>query len=483
MKSEFNRRTFMQRSLVTGGALFAIHAGNHKVLGANETIRVAITGINGRGRNHIDEFQEMENVEVVALIDPDSRLFASRGKQVVDKGGKQPQVYQDVRQAMESKDIDVLSIATTNHWHSLSTIYACQAGKDVYVEKPLSHNVFEGRIAVEAARKYNRIVQHGTQSRSSRGWAQLAEIAKQGTYGKLLVSRGLVYKRRDSIGFKPNEAPPQELAYDLWLGPAPEQAYNTNLVHYNWHWFWDFGNGDIGNQGVHQMDIARWMIPGATWPKSVLTLGGRLGYVDQGETPNTQLVIMDYGETKLIFEVRGLPTDHYLAEGKGNQCDNVLHFEAGVVANGKFYPKGDMSNPEDLPDVDVKMGPGGGHFQNFIEAVRSRKVEDLNADVLEGHYSAGLCHLANLSYRVGKPVPFHPRQAALKADTDLLETYERMEEHFKENKVSLEENAYLMGRKLVFDAENEQIVDDIQANDLLTRYYRKPFVVPDKASV
>ncbi len=480
--SKDTRRNFLKKSLAAG-SLFAVSTAQHQVIGANNRVRVAVTGIHGRGRSHMNAFQKMDNVEVVALIDPDSSLFESRSKMIVDMGGEKPKCFQDVRKAMEQKDIDALSIATTNHWHALSGIYACQNGKDVYVEKPCSHNVFEGRILVEAARKYNRIVQHGTQSRSSSGWWKLAEIVKKGTYGKLLISRGLVYKRRNSIGFQDYVKPPKELAFDLWLGPAPDQPYNGNLVHYNWHWFWDFGNGDIGNQGVHQMDIARWMIPGATLPKKVLCLGGRLGYVDQAETANTQLVLMDYGETKLIFEVRGLETDHYLTGGRGNQNTDFLHFEEGVVAGGKFYRNGDMSKGENLPNVDVELGPGGGHFENFIAAVRSRKQSDLNADILEGHYSAALCHLSNISYRVGKPVPFKPIQSQVKADSDLLEAYNRMQEHLIKNGVTPDENAYFMGRELKIDVENESIIDDIEANHLLTRWYREPFVVPDKANV
>src|SRR4029079_8860741 len=219
-------------------------------------------------------------------------------------------------------------------WHALMTIWACQAGKDVYVEEPASHNVHEGAIAVEAARTFNLTVQHGTQSRSSGSWAALAELAKSGKYGKLLVSRGLVYKSeagkpgtRGDIGFRPEKAPPSELDFNVWLGPAPKQPYHENLVHYRWHWFWDFGNGDIGNQGVHQMDIARWMIPDATLPKSVVSFGGRIGFKDQGETACTQVAVMDYGETQLIFEVRGLKSKTYPHAGGS---DNVLHFEAGT---------------------------------------------------------------------------------------------------------------------------------------------------------
>ena len=196
----------------------------------------------------------------------------------------------------------MISIAAPNHWHSLITIWACQAGKDVYVEKPLSHHMSEGRKCVEAARKYRRVVQHGTQKRSHQQLAQQISAIQSGKYGKLLVSKGYCCKPRWSIGFKKPAQPPAHLDFDLWLGPAPEQTYHENLVHYNWHWFWDTGNGDIGNQGVHEMDVARWAIKGATLPTRMWSLGGRFGYEDQAQTPNTLLAVYEYGETLLVFE-------------------------------------------------------------------------------------------------------------------------------------------------------------------------------------
>ncbi len=308
--SQLSRRQFLNRSLAAAGAGAAFAIGGTKssgrVLGANDTIRIGVAGLNGRGESHVGAFSHMKGVEVVYLIDPDTRTFGKRLKQIEQAGGSTPQTVQDVRRALDDKNLDAVSVATPNHWHALITIWACQAGKDVYVEKPCSHNVHEGRIAVEAARKYQRVVQHGTQARSSREWAQVVEVIRSGKLGKLLVARGLCYKPRGSIGFKPNTTPPEQIDFNLWLGPARERPFNGNLVHYNWHWFWDFGNGDIGNQGVHEIDKARWMIPGATLPKSVVSLGGRFGYSDQGETANSQIALFDYGDTQLIFEVRGL---------------------------------------------------------------------------------------------------------------------------------------------------------------------------------
>ncbi len=476
-----NRRTFLKGSAAVA-ATFAIAGtkASGRILGANDTIRIGVAGLNGRGGEHVNQFSRMDGVQITYLIDPDKRTWDKRVKTVKERGGNSPKTVQDARKALDDKELDAISIATPNHWHSLLAIWGCQAGKDVYVEKPCSHELHEGRVAVEAARKNNRIVQHGTQSRSSTDWAQLAEIAASGRYGKLLVSRALCYKSRKSIGVKPNAQPPEALDYSLWLGPALTHPFNENYVHYNWHWFWPFGNGDIGNQGVHQMDIARWMIPGdAALPKTVYSLGGRFGYEDQGETPNTQVAVMDYGNggPSLIFEVRGLDTDGYLGEKVGN----ILHFEEGVVAGGKFTPKG-SDKAEKLPKVDATRGPGGeNHFANFIAAVRSRQVADLNADIEEGHRSSALCHLANISYRLGQPVPFSAKTEAVGDNQNALETFERMESHLKDNGVSLDGLEFQLGRTLTVDPKSESFVNDPEADRLLTRTYRPPFIVPDHA--
>jgi predicted dehydrogenase len=473
-----SRRTFLKRSLAAAGAgaAFTIAGtkSSGKVIGANDVIRVGVAGLNGRGQSHLADLLNIKGVEITYLIDPDQRTYKKSLSRVSSSGGSPPKTVTDIREALDDKNLDVVTIATPNHWHSLISIWACQAGKDVYVEKPCSHNVHEGRIAVEAARKYNRIVQHGTQSRSDGTMAGMVEFIKSGKAGKLQVARGLCYKRRKSIGFKDAGMPPSELDFNLWLGPAPDQAYNGNLVPYNWHWFWDTGNGDIGNQGVHEMDKARWGIPGATLPKSVISLGGRFGYEDQGQTANTQIAIFDYGDAQLIFEVRGLDTDDF----HGQRVGNVFHCENGLVVGGKFYPKG-SDEAEKIPAA--ARGPGGNHFGNFIAAVRSRQQSDLNADILEGHYSSALCHLANMSYRLGEKVPFNPQTKAFGDNKEAYETLARMEEHLsKTNGLKLEEMKYMLGRKLEVDAQNETIVGDDAANQMLSRQYRKPFVVPDK---
>lgn len=478
--SRLTRRGFLKGSLAAAG-LFTIGGtkSSGKVLGSNDTIRVAIAGLNGRGSAHVGGYLNQKDVDITYLIDPHAGTHGKYTKAIDAKGKAQPKAIRDVRQALDDKNVDVVSIATPNHWHALMTIWACQAGKDVYVEKPCSHNIHEGRIAVDMARKHNRIVQHGTQSRSGTGFANLMELIKSGEYGKLRVARGLCYKSRKSIGMKDTSNPPGELDFDIWLGPAAQVPFHANLVHYNWHWFWDFGNGDIGNQGVHEMDKARWAIAGATLPRSVLSLGGRFGYTDQGQTPNTQMAVFDYGETQLVFEVRGLPTKPYFREMVGN----TYHFDDGVLTTRGFFPKG-KDEPVALPKpkTPATRGPGGGdHFGNFIAAVKSRKTADLNAEILEGHYSSALCHLANISYRMGEPVPFNPKTKAFGDNKDAYETLARLEEHLSDgNSLKLAETKYQLGKKLDFDAKTEKFIDNDAANKLLTRDYRKPFLVPEK---
>ncbi len=472
-----NRRGFL-KGVAGAGALFTIAGtkASGRVIGANDTIRVGVAGLHGRGAEHVDQYCTLPGVQVTYLIDPDLRTFKDRVATVQLKGNNTPKTVLDVRRALEDRELDAISIATPNHWHSLMTLWGCQAGKDVYVEKPLSHDVHEGRVAVEAARKYGRIVQHGTQGRSSARWAQVAEIARAGTLGKLKVSRGLCYKPRPPIGFKEDAPIPAELDYSLWLGPAHDQPFNANYVHYNWHWFWEFGNGDIGNQGVHQMDIARWMIPDATLPRSVLSVGGRFGAPDQGQTANTMVTAFDYGDTTLIFEVRGLKTDRYRDELVGN----ILHFEGGTVTDRAFFPEG-KDEPADLPKVEAKRGPGAGnHFANFIAAVKARRPEDLNADVLEGHYSSSLCHLANISFRLGQVDPSQVDHPDL--TPELGEAYGRMREHLLANDLSEQIAAMQFGRRLTFDPRTERFVNDRQADAMLTRSYRAPFTVPERLS-
>jgi len=481
-----SRRSFMKGTLAAGVGL-TMASPFSRVRGANDDIRAAVVGINGRGGSHIGAFDKMDGVRLAGLCDVDRNVLEKRAKAFKDRNKKVDE-YIDIRGLLENDNIDVISIATTNHWHSLATIWGCQAGKDVYVEKPCSHNVFEGRKCVEAAAKYKRIVQHGTQSRASSSWAKQVAAIASGKYGKLLVSKAWASKNgkgRWGVGFKETKEPPENLDFNIWLGPAKEQPYHENIVHYNWHWFFDFGNGEIGNQGVHQMDIARWAIPGSALPKSAISMGGRWvksteghpPFTDQANTPNCQLTIMDFGGPLLVFEVIGL-VDGVGVDGKKypKKVSNEFFMAEGVIKGGKFYPNG-SDKGEDL-DFDVEMGPGN-IFENFIHCVRSRKREDLHADIIEGHPSAACCHLGNVSYRLGE-------QVSGKIEPDVLGRHPEIEKSWETIKRTVKgtlgydvaKNTYCLGPKLEFDPETEKFVNNRKANKLLTRPYRKPFVVP-----
>ena len=455
-----------------------------RVIGANDTIRVAVAGINGRGGAHIDELAKVNRtnkVEVTHLVDPDSSLFASRTKTVADRFGKAPACVQDIRDVLDDQSIDAVTVATCNHWHSLITIWACQAGKDVYVEKPISHNVFEGRQCVEAAKRYGRVVQHGTQSRSNESKAREVAIAGSGKYGKLLVSKGYCCKPRWSIGVKPVEKPPATLDWNIWLGPAPMQDFHRNLVHYNWHWFWDTGNGDIGNQGVHEMDIARWAIPDATLPTKVYSLGGRFlpEGPDQGQTPNMQLAVMEFGDVLLLFEVRGLvgKKEH---PDYPSQVTNEYYTTDGVIRGGRFY-KGGKGDGERISGGDEARVAPGGAFGAFVNAIRSRKPEDNNCDAEVAHYSAACCHLPNISYRLGETASYDAAASISGKQAQVKEAFEKIRDNTKAVGVKLGDGGYTLGATLTFDPSKEKFAGEgaDAANALLTRPYREPFVVPD----
>jgi predicted dehydrogenase len=481
--SRINRRTFLKGSLAAAGAGFIISTSSHRVLGANDRFRIGVAGLHSRGGAHMSAYSAMKDVDICWLIDVDKKVLDGAVARVAKSRGSPPKATQDVRKALDDKDLDGISMATPNHWHTLMTIWTVQAGKDVYVEKPCTHNVCEGRIATEIIRKSKQMVQTGTQRRSEAGWAKMVELTKSGQLGKLLISHGFASKTRGSIGVKDFSDPPPELDFDIWLGPAPKQRYHANLVHYNWHWFWDFGCGEIGNQGVHQTDVARWAIPGATHPTFVFSLGGRIGYKDQAQTPNTQLTVYDYGQTLLVFEVCGLVGGKNKAGESGiARVSNDFLYEAGkVVDNGKFYPA-QGSKVTEMPKVDVKLGPGDGPFGNFIAACKSRRKEDLNAPYEEGHYSAALCHLGNISYRLGKDVTWGKVKKPFESDY-ANERFDRINEHLvKTRGLNLEDWTCRIGAALKFDPKTEKFVDaPPEANAMLTRPPRKPFDVPETA--
>ena len=483
MKS-ITRRDFVKSSIAMGAAMAAPFS---KARGANGDIRVGVVGFRGKGRHHIEMLRENPGVRIAALCDADREVIDSQVKQFKERN-EAVKTYVDIRKLLDDDSIDAIVTATPNHWHALLTIWACQAGKDVYVEKPVSHNIWEGRKMVEAARKYRRIVQTGTQSRSGVAPAEAFKYIHEGNLGKILVARGFCYKRRTSIGkVKGPQALPESIDYNIWTGPAPLKPLMREQLHYDWHWVWDTGNGDIGNQGVHEMDLCRWALGQDKLPPRVMSIGGRFGYDDDGETANTQIAIFDYKPAPLIFEVRGLPNKKPVENERG-AMDNYRGVRVGVVIeceNGYYAGGGGGGWIYDNNHNKVKQFVGGGrdqHQANFFEAVRSRKVSDLNADILEGHLSSGLCHMANISYRLGAAASQGQIRDALQGNKAAMDSLERFEQHMAANEIDLKKALTTLGAWLTMDTEKEQFVGEwpaFWANELLTRPYRKPFVVPE----
>lgn len=475
------RRSFLQNSVYASTA--AAIAGQPLLnaslsFGAEdvpETLRVAVVGVNGRGGAHIGGFGGRKDCEIAAIVDVDEAV-ANRVADGIEKSkGKRPATYADLRKCLEDKSIHVMSIATPNHWHALAAIWSVQAGKDVYVEKPVSHNVTEGRRIVEAARKYNKIVQTGTQSRSNSGMRQAIQFVHDGGIGEVKLARGLCYKGRPSIGPKGNYDVPASVNYDLWCGPAQMSNVTRGKFHYDWHWQWEFGNGDLGNQGIHQMDIARWGLQEMSLGKSVRSYGGRFGYVDAGETANTQVCIHEFASGKrLVFEVRGLKTEKLEGAGVGV----IFYGSNGKLVIGSYSD----AVAFDKDGKELKKFSGGGdfeHFANFVEAVRKRDHKVLNADILEGHLSSALCHLGNISYRLGTPVASTDLQKSLGEDSEAQGTLDRFLQHLADNKVDPQTTKITLGPTLSV-TEQETFTGDRadEANKYLTREYRAPYVVP-----
>ncbi|QDT29437.1 4-carboxy-2-hydroxymuconate-6-semialdehyde dehydrogenase [Gimesia panareensis] len=430
--SEVTRRSFLQTS---AGAVAATSLlGNTSRADVNGKIRVAVLGVNGRGRTHIKAVGDVDGADVVLLCDPDEQVLAKRAAEFEKKYGRKVETETDMRKVFDRDDIDVVTVATPNHWHSLATIWACQAGKDVYVEKPGSHNLFEGRKMIEAADKYKRIVQHGVQLRSQPAIQEAVEHLRKGTIGKVYMARGLVFRWRPSIGHKPDEKAPAYLDWNLWQGPAQETNFSRRYVHYNWHWTWDYGNGDVGNQGVHETDMCLWGLD-VKLPSQITAMGGKFLWDDDKVTPEVLTTNYFYPEEhKMIqFEVRPWCTN----TEDGATVGNIFYGSEGymVIKGYKSYETylGQKREPGPKNSGD---DPVVAHFTNFMDAVRSRKAETLNGPVETAHTSSGIAHLGNIAYR--------------------------------------------LGRQLNFDPKTEQFVNDPEADKYLTRQYRKPFVVPNE---
>uniref|UniRef100_UPI003217DC08 Gfo/Idh/MocA family protein n=1 Tax=uncultured Draconibacterium sp. TaxID=1573823 RepID=UPI003217DC08 len=442
MKS--SRREFIKKSTVTGaGAIIAPTVISSDVFGANDRINAAVLGVNGRGKSHIKGLMSQSNVQVVTLCDPDLNIAHKRANEFKEKYGKDVGIEQDLRRVMDNKDIDVVSIATPNHWHSLSVIWACQAGKDAYVEKPGSHNIWEGRKMVEAAEKYDRIVQHGVQLRSSPAIQEAIKLIRDGYIGRVYMARGLVYRWRADIGDKGFSPVPEGLDYDLWTGPAPKRPFTENLVHYNWHWHWDYGNGDVGNQGIHETDLCMWGLD-VGLPTRITSMGGKFLWNDCKEVPEVLTSIYHYPEEDKIiqFEVRPWCTN----TEEGVSVGNIFYGDKGILVVdgyseyktylGKDREPGKSGSDGEIQASGIDRGAGGtdGHFANFIKAVRAHDKTILNGPVETAHLSSALAHLGNIAYRTGKVLTFNP--------------------------------------------DAERFVNDPEADLMLTRNYRDSYVVP-----
>lgn len=499
----FTRRNFLKTVVASTAAVSLSPVSWGQTAGANGDIRVAVMGFRSQGAGHINTLRKMKGVRVVALCDVDNQVLT---KKAAELGGN-VQTYTDIRKLLENKDIDAISMAPPNHWHALATVWACQAGKDVYVEKPASHNIFEGRKMVEAARKYKRVVQCGTQCRSSVGLQQAVDYVRKGNLGKLVLARGFCYKARKSIGTVDGpQNVPEYIDYNLWCGPAPHDKPMRNgsfgPVHYDWHWFWNYGNGDYGNQGPHQVDIARWFLGEDEIAPFSMAIGGRLGYKDAAETPNTMVVYHGY-KVPMLFETRGLPKskeaqaggwqmDNYKGVGVGNviECENgyvvVPSYTEAIIydKSGKeitrFDGKAKKGSAEDVRTPTGLSAESGGHHGNWIAAVRSRKIKDLTAEILEGHLSAGLVHTGNISYRLGsRKTPAEVREV-MHENKSFAEAVDRMMGHLEANGVNLGNDKVQLGIPLKFDGKKERFVGNDPANKMLTRDYVEGFVVPKK---
>lgn len=488
-KQTVSRRRFLAG---TAGLAFAAAtapaAAYNRILGSNGRPRVAVIGINSRGKDHMNGFKDA----VVALCDCDSNVLDRRVKEVekAQPNGRPLAKYTDFRKLLESPDIDCVSIATPNHTHSLIAIHALLAGKDVYVEKPVSHNVWEGRQLVLAAAKTGRICQCGTQSRSSPALKEAREFLQAGNLGAIQYAVGTCYKPRMAIG-KLNEPLkiPTEIDYDLWLGPAANLPIMRPKLHYDWHWDFNTGNGDMGNQGIHQMDIARWFLGEGELSPKIRSIGARLGYDDAGNTPNTQIVLHQYSKAPLIFETRGLPKDKAsqvdgetwaksMDNYRGSRVGVLIQCEKGymVIPN---YTSAKAFNPDGTV---VKEWSGGGdaaHYNNFLEAVEKREAGLLNAPVLEGHLSSALCHTGAISHQTGSLASVDEIKQEIGGDGMFLAAFERMLDHLAANQVDVTSRPVLtLGTELQMDPTTETITNSSPAAQLLSRDYRKPFAIP-----
>jgi predicted dehydrogenase len=481
------RRDFVEQALALAGVALTGTAARAADTPApapttkpSEKVRVAVIGCNGQGGGHIREWLDLPEVELVAISDCDPNAYEAQMKRL-EKGdadhaavrGTKPEYIKDFRALLDRKDIDAVSIATPNHWHALMAVWAMQAGKDVYVEKPCSHNVEEGRVMTQWARKLGRMCQMGVQSRSMTGTREMMEFVKSGKIG---------FRLRESIGLVDTPAPiPPGLDFDLWAGPAPKEIPVRKRLHYDWHWNQVTGNGDLGNQNPHELDKCRWAIGKQELPKRVVSLGGRLGYVDNGDVANSQVTIFQWDDAVLISDVRGLPVKTPTTFGL--KVANPLEKASAVIYGTEGFvvcPNYTSGVAFDYDGHELGQWDAGQyqqHFSNFVKAVRSRRHEDLHLDIEDGHLSSALAHLGNVSWSLGEPVPTDARPALAADDPHVKASLDTFQTYLKDNAVDVSKTKLTLGRELVIDPATEKSTDG-EANRLFTRDYRKGYELP-----
>lgn len=497
------RRDFLKTSMTAGLALglpgiVMGSEGRSEAIGPNDAVRLAVVGlgavkavggVGGRGHQLITQLLEVPGARIVALCDAD-QAFLDREAQRLKDRGQEVARHVDLRRVLDDKTIDAVVIAMPNHWHALATVWACQAGKDVYVEKPFSYNIWEGRQMVAAARKYGRMVQVGTQNRSSPLLRQVFDSLRGGELGHLRFAHALIYRARDGIGKVSAPTPvPATVDYDLWCGPAPKGPLMRRQLHYEWHWFWATGNGEMGNNGVHDIDLCRWALGQNGPPPRAVSIGGRFAFEDCGETANTHIALLDYQPAPIICEIRNVRAPNN-PEGMGkfrNRSSGVvIDCEGGCFAgdsSGGALFDSEGKKIKDIADDGSSKGLEASHLSNFLAAVRSRKAGDLAAEAVQGHLSAAGCHAANISYRLGKQSPPEAIRQTVQGNRVLLDAFERCREYLSENGVELSATPAVLGPWVTYDPKPERFVKDFaaQANELSRRHYRRPFVVPELA--
>ncbi|HWE96379.1 MAG TPA: Gfo/Idh/MocA family oxidoreductase [Tepidisphaeraceae bacterium] len=471
-----SRRLFMQESLLAAAAMAlparAVFAEEtpRPAGGPSERLNVAVIGVNGRGRDHAKAYAARGDCVLSHICDADEKV----GRAFAEGFEGKPKFVQDLRRIFDDKSVDVVSIATPNHWHSLAAIWAMQAGKNVYVEKPVSHNISEGRRMVQTSRKYNRICQGGTQIRSTGAARAAAQYVRAGKLGQIKLAHVCTYRPRTSIGPAGAYPPPETVDYNLWAGPAPmESPLRRKSFHYDWHWFWNYGGGELANNSIHHLDTARMILDLKGLGKGVLSYGGRVGLDDCGETPSVQVTVHDFGPITVVQEVRNLKT------ADPPRGVTLIVGSEGYLADDSVYdPDGKLVEKLTGPDVD--------HFGNFIQAVKSRKREEQNAEINEGHISTAVIHVANISQRLGKPASASEIQQALeglKVNENVIENFREIRRHLADNAVDMEKTPLALGPWIGIDSEKERFIDNPAADAMLTREYRKPFVVPGEKEV